>query len=153
MRSLPRVGPIVSESRTIAQPVGVVRVLSSVLVPGSYTRAVGTLIPNGPKRNPPAWRSSNAPNTLAESKRGTHSQSTVPSSATSAPVWQLDRKAKSAIGGNGDGAAALCGICFLGVGCAAVLIWAFQSGAWGRWWLGCSTGTAYCTSSASGDLA
>src|SRR4051812_27649092 len=32
-----------------------------------------------------------------------------PSGATSAPVWQLDRNAKSAIGGNGDGDAALRG--------------------------------------------
>ncbi len=55
-------------------------------------RAAGTLIPNGPKRKLPAWRSSSMPNTLGESKRGTHSQSTAPSGATRAPVWQLDRK-------------------------------------------------------------
>ena len=46
---------------------------------------------------------------LAESKLGTQSQSTAPSGAISAPVWQLERKAYSAIGGNGEGAAALCG--------------------------------------------
>ena len=56
-------------------------------------RAVGTLIPNGPSRKEPAWRSSSVPNTLGESKRGTQSQSIEPSGATSAPVWQLDRKA------------------------------------------------------------
>src|SRR6188472_482023 len=67
-------------------------------------------MPKGPKRKPPAPRSSNAPNTLGESKRGTHSQSTVPSGATSAPVWQLERKAKLAIGVNGDRARALCAV-------------------------------------------
>ena len=41
------------------------------------------------------------------SNRGRHSHSTDPSGATSAPVWQSDRNAYSAIGGNGDGAAAL----------------------------------------------
>ena len=49
-------------------------------------------MPNGPKRNVPASRSSRLPNTLGESNRGTHSQSTPPSGATSAPVWQSDRK-------------------------------------------------------------
>ena len=48
--------------------------------------ASGTLMPNGPSRNAPAPRSSSVPNTLGESKRGTHSQS----GATSAPVWQSD---------------------------------------------------------------
>jgi hypothetical protein len=42
------------------------------------------------------------PKLLALSKRGTHSQSTDPSGATSAPVWQFDRNAYSAIGGNGE---------------------------------------------------
>ena len=56
-------------------------------------RAAGTLTPNGPSRKEPAWRSSSVPNTLGESKRGTQSQSIDPSGATSAPVWQLDRKA------------------------------------------------------------
>ncbi len=56
-------------------------------------RAEGALIPKGAKRNVPPWRSSSVPNTLGASKRGTHSQSTAPSGATSAPVWQLDRKA------------------------------------------------------------
>ena len=65
----------------------------STFVPGSYTRAVGWLMPNGPKRKNPACRSSSAPNTLGESKLGTHSQSMAPSGATSAPVWQLDRNA------------------------------------------------------------
>src|SRR4029077_619244 len=73
-------------------------------------RAVGTLIPNGPSLKVPAARSSRVPKTLGESKRGTQSQSIAPSGATSAPVWQLERKAYSAIGGNGEGAAALCGL-------------------------------------------
>src|SRR3954454_23751729 len=64
-------------------------------------------MPNGPSRNEPPARSSSEPNTLGESKRGTHSQSIAPSGATSAPVWQFERNAYSAIGGNGDGAAAL----------------------------------------------
>src|SRR5437763_15744253 len=72
-------------------------------------RLLGTLMPNGPNRKAPAPRSSSAPNTLGESKRGAQSQSTVPSGATSAPVWQFERNAYCAIGVNGDGAAALCG--------------------------------------------
>jgi hypothetical protein len=35
------------------------------------------------------------------------SQSIAPSDAISAPVWQSDRNAYSAIGGKGEGAAAL----------------------------------------------
>ena len=46
---------------------------------------------------------------LGESNRGTQSQSTAPSGATRAPVWQLERKPYSAIGGKGEGAAALWG--------------------------------------------
>ena len=61
----------------------------------------------GPKRKLPASRSSRLPNTLGESKRGTQSQSTAPSGAINAPVWQSDRKAYSAMGGNGEGDAAL----------------------------------------------
>src|SRR3954449_12787621 len=64
-------------------------------------------MPNGPSRNEPPARSSSEPNTLGESKRGTQSQSIAPSGATKAPVWQFERNAYSAIGGNGDGAAAL----------------------------------------------
>src|SRR4051794_18466771 len=106
--SSPIRGPIVSASRTSAQPVGVFHVVISVFVPGSYARADGTLMPNGPSLNDPASRSSSDPNTLGESKLGTQSQSTEPSGATSAPVWQFDRKAYSAMGVNGDGDAALC---------------------------------------------
>ncbi len=58
-----------------------------------YARAVGWLIPNGAKRKKPAPRSSRLPNTLGESKLGTHSQSIAPSGATSAPVWQFERNA------------------------------------------------------------
>src|SRR5436305_4717324 len=67
-------------------------------------------MPNGPNRKDPAPRSRRVPNTLGESNRGTHSQSMLPSGATNAPVWQFERNAYSAIGVNGDGAAALCGI-------------------------------------------
>jgi hypothetical protein len=84
---------MVNASRTSTQPVGVRQWVTRVLVPASYARDTGTLIPNGPSRNAPASRSSNAPNTLGESKRGTHNQSTVPSAATNAPVWQLDKNA------------------------------------------------------------
>src|SRR5947208_13748991 len=69
-------------------------------------RLLGTLIPNGANRKLPAPRSSRVPNTLGESNRGTQSQSIDPSGATSAPVWQSDRKEYSAIGVNGDGPAA-----------------------------------------------
>ena len=92
------------------QPDGVFHVVTRTFVPGSYARAVGWLIPYGPKRKNPASRSSRLPNTLGASKLGTHNQSIAPSGATRAPVWQFDRNAYSAIGGNGDGAAALC--CF-----------------------------------------
>jgi hypothetical protein len=82
-----------SASRTIAQPVDVCHVVTSVFVPGSYWRAVGTLSPNGANLKLPASRSSRLANTLGASKQGTHSQSTEPSGATSAPVWQSDRNA------------------------------------------------------------
>src|SRR5450432_710809 len=90
------------------QPDGVFHVVRRTFVPGSYDRADGWLIPNGPKRKNPASRSSRLPNTLGASNEGAHSQSIAPSGATRAPVWQSDRNAYSAIGGNGDGAAALC---------------------------------------------
>jgi hypothetical protein len=48
---------------------------------------------NGPNRKKPPSRSSSVPNTLGESNRGTHSQSTDPSGHTRAPVWQSDRNA------------------------------------------------------------
>ena len=86
-------GPMVRASRTTIQPVGVFQVVARTFVPGSYTIAVGWLMPKGPSRNAPAPRSSRLPNTLGESKEGTQSQSIAPSSATSAPVWQLDRNA------------------------------------------------------------
>src|SRR5215216_4565339 len=50
---------------------------------------------------------------LGASNAGTQSHSMEPSGATSAPVWQSERNAKSAMGGNGDGAAALCSGCRL----------------------------------------
>ena len=87
------VGPIVRASRTSSHPDGVFQVVTSTLVPGSYRWAVGWLMLKGPKRNPPAPRSSRLANTLGASKRGTHSQSTEPSGAMRAPVWQSDRKA------------------------------------------------------------
>src|SRR4051794_41777682 len=87
----------------MSQPVGVRQVVTSVIVPGSYVRATGWSTPNGPTRKKPAWRSSRLPNTLGESKLGTQSQSIAPSGATRAPVWQLGRKAYSAIGGEGGG--------------------------------------------------
>src|SRR3954453_11624153 len=100
---------MVRASRTSTHEGGVFHVVTSVLVPGSYARDAGWLIPNGPSRNVPAPRSSSVPNPPGASNRGTHSQSIAPSGATSALVWQSDRKPYSAIGGNGDGAAALCG--------------------------------------------
>ena len=87
----PRLGPMVSASLTTTQPDGVFHVVTRTFVPASYTRCVGTLTRDGPKRNVPAPRSRRLPNTLGASKRGTHSQSTPPSAATRAPVWQSDR--------------------------------------------------------------
>jgi hypothetical protein len=86
-------GPIVSAVRTRTHPFGVFHVVSRTFVPGSYTRAVGWSIANGASRKLPAPRSSRLPNTLGESKRGTQSQSTAPSGATNAPVWQSEMNA------------------------------------------------------------
>ena len=86
MVSSPWVGPIVRALRTSTHPVGVFHAVTMVLVPGSYWREAGTLIPKGPNRNVPASRSSSEPNTLGESKDGTHSQSIAPSAAINAPV-------------------------------------------------------------------
>src|SRR3954447_11292256 len=103
-RSSPRRGPIVSASRTTTQPLEELHVVTSTFVPGSYSRAEFALKPNGPKRKLPAPRSSSEPKTLGASKLGTHSQSTDPSGAIRAPVWQFERNAYSAIGVKGDGA-------------------------------------------------
>ena len=86
-------GPIVSASWTSSQPAGVCQVVVMTFVPGTYIRAVGWLIPYGPNRNDPAPRSSRLPNALGASNAGTQSQSTDPSGATRAPVWQFDRNA------------------------------------------------------------
>ena len=91
--SSPEFGPMVRASRTITQPPFVCHVVETMLVPASYARAVGTLMPKGPKRKYPAWRSSKVPNTLGASKLGTHSHPTPPSGEISAPVWQLDKNA------------------------------------------------------------
>src|SRR5271154_7397081 len=53
-------------------------------------------------RQLPPPRSSIAPKIDGESKCGRHIHSIEPSEATSAPVWQSDRKPRSAIGGNGE---------------------------------------------------
>ncbi len=47
-------GPIVSASRTSTQPDGVFHVVERTFDPGSYTRAVGWLIPKGPSLKYPA---------------------------------------------------------------------------------------------------
>ena len=60
------------------------------------------MIPYGPSRKLPAWRSRMLPNMLGASNCGAHSQSIAPSGAIRAPVWQSERNAYSAIGGNGD---------------------------------------------------
>ena len=48
IRSSLRRGPSVSASRTTIHPVGTRQVVTSVLVPGSYARAAGTYVANGP---------------------------------------------------------------------------------------------------------
>jgi len=93
---------MVNASRTSSQPLGVCQVVSNTFVPGIYVRDVGTFMPYGPKRKYPEPRSSRLPKTLGLSNLGTQSQSTEPSGATRAPVWQFERNAYSAIGGNGD---------------------------------------------------
>src|SRR5262245_4685788 len=103
----PDVSRIVSASRTTTQPDGVFHVVSITLVPGTYAREDGTLMPNGANRNMPDSRSRRLPKMLGESKRGTQSQSTEPSGAMRAPVWQSDRNVYSAMGGKGEGSAAL----------------------------------------------
>jgi len=79
-------GPTVSTSWTISHPDGVIQVVSTIIVPGTYRTDSGTSRPYGPTLNEPARRLSSAPNTLAESNRGTHSHSMLPSGAISAPV-------------------------------------------------------------------
>src|SRR5690606_40747062 len=79
---------ITSASRTTSQPDGMRQVVSSTFVPGTYSRPVGWLVAYGASRKLPASRSSRLLNTLGASKLGTQSQSTEPSGATSAPVWQ-----------------------------------------------------------------
>jgi len=56
-------------------------------------RALGWSIPYGANRKLPACRSRRLAKMLGESNAGTQSQSTVPSGAISAPVWQWDRNA------------------------------------------------------------
>src|SRR5436190_18482953 len=89
-------------SRTMIQPVFVPQLVSRTIVPGRYRRAAGTMTSSGPRRNEPASRSSIAPKMLAESSRGRHIHSMAPLGATSANDSQSERKAYSAMGGNGD---------------------------------------------------
>jgi len=62
-----------------------------------------------------------------ESNAGTQRQSTDPSGATSAGVWQFDRNAHRAIGGNGDGTAALRGCVSIFAAAIAYVIMAAPS--------------------------
>src|SRR3954447_23555949 len=86
----------------MTQPVGVPQLVSRIIVPGRYRRAAGTWTSAGPNRKPPASRSRIAPNTLGESRRGTHSHSTLPDGAMSAVTSQSERNPYSRIGGNGE---------------------------------------------------
>jgi hypothetical protein len=61
------------------------------MVPGRYLRPDETVVSAGPRRKPPALRSSTLPNTLGESGLGRHSHSTFPFGATSAVVSQSER--------------------------------------------------------------
>jgi hypothetical protein len=72
-------------------PVGVPQLVSSTIVPGMYRRAVGTSMPAGPRRKPPASLSRIDAKTLGESIRGRQSHSTFPLDATSAVVSQSER--------------------------------------------------------------
>ena len=49
--------------------------------------------PERPQPERPRLPVQQRPEHTGESKRGTHNQSTVPSAATNAPVWQLDKNA------------------------------------------------------------
>src|SRR4029450_3110537 len=84
--SRPCRGPIVKASCTSSQPPGVCQVVLITFVPGTYVRAVGTLIAYGQSGTEPAPRSSRLPNVLGASNAGRQSQSTDPSGATRAPV-------------------------------------------------------------------
>src|SRR6478735_5827133 len=88
-------GAMISESRTMSQPVGVCQVVSSTRVPGRYRRAAGTATPNGPTRNEPPARSSSAVKMLGESGRGTHIHSTAPDGAIRQFDSQSERNAYS----------------------------------------------------------
>ena len=72
---------------------GVFHVVRITLVPGSYIARRGHVDAVGAKPELPASRSSRLPNELGESNAGAHSQSTEPSGAISAPVWQSERNA------------------------------------------------------------
>src|SRR6478735_3864088 len=91
-----------STSRTMIQPVGVPQLVSTIIVPGTYRREAGTMTSDGPKRKPPASRSSIEPKTLGESNRGRQSHSTFPLGATRAATSPSERNPYSAIGGNGE---------------------------------------------------
>ena len=73
-------------------PDGLPQLVSRIIVPGRYRRAVGTATSAGPTRNEPARRPSTLPNTLGASNRGTHIQSTDPPGATNAQTSPSDRK-------------------------------------------------------------
>ena len=69
----------------MTQPVRVPQVVSSTIVPGQVAAAGGHASASaGPRRKPPASRSSIAPNTHGPSMRGRHIHSTLPLGATSA---------------------------------------------------------------------
>src|SRR2546430_2785171 len=94
-------GPMHIASRTISQPVRVRQVVSRTSVPGRYRLPAGTWTPVGPKEKLPAPRSRIAAKTLGLSGRGRHIHSTRPLGAIRQLTSQSDRKAYSAMRGNG----------------------------------------------------
>jgi hypothetical protein len=75
----------------------------------------GVVDPEGPEPKAAGLAVEQAAEYARRVKASTQSQPIAPSGATSAPVWQSDRNAKSAIGGNGEGAAALRSSCAIAV--------------------------------------
>src|ERR1700761_149670 len=97
-------------SVTTIQPVGVTQVVSITSVPGMYRRLIGVVTPLGRRKKWPASRSSRAPKTLGESKRGRQSHSTAPPKETSAEGGRWERKPYPASGGKPSGWSGALGI-------------------------------------------
>src|SRR6266851_5660422 len=74
----------------MTQPSPQSQLVSRTIVPGRYRRSAGTVTSSGPSRKLPASRSSIAPKTDGQSRRGRHIHSMPPLGATSAVTSQSE---------------------------------------------------------------